>query len=131
MKCHWIMKNLISLLIIVLFTACGSNSGSDGSAESSEEVMEMLESVFEGPYSRWAIKDKMDTVLTAYNIELKKENYLKIGNQLVAARKESGVLEVSIINELLEAKAKAGGLSFDDQLRRTTQDLQQNLVNRE
>ena len=112
------MKNLISIMIIALLVGCGPTGGNSGSAENTEEAMEMLESVFEGPYSKWAIKQKMDTVLTLYNTELVKENYLKVGNQLVAKRKESdgAIREMDIIAHMINANSGREGVSFDEQL---------------
>jgi len=58
------MKNLYAILIIAVFAiSCGSSSNEPGSAGNTAEAMEMLEAVFEGPYSKWAIQEKLDTLL--------------------------------------------------------------------
>ena len=127
------MKNLLLVLIIAVFTACGSSNGGDGTTANVEETMEMLESVFEGPYSKWAIKDKLDTVLELYDMELVQENYLKIGNALVALRKESNgsFIEMDIVNDMINANSGEQGVSFNSQLNNSVRTLQKNLATKE
>lgn len=119
------MKYLFIILSFFLFVACGSNGGSSGTVDNEEEAMEMLESNFSGPYSKVAIKKKLDTVLTMYRMEISKENYLKAGNSLVSLTKQgTGFTEVDIINDMLLANTGAKGVSFDEQASTSVKKLQ-------
>ena len=127
------MKNFIAVILIAVMASCGSSNQDGGMSGDTAEAMDMLESVFEGPYSKWAIKSKLDTVLTMYNMELKNENYLKVGNSLVAMRKGSNgsFVEIDIINDMINANSGAQGVSLDEQLNKSAKALERNLANKE
>ncbi len=127
------MKNFIAVFVIAIMASCGSSSQQGGMSGDTAEAMDMLESVFEGPYSKWAIKSKLDTVLTMYKMELKNENYLKVGNRLVAMRKDGdgSFVEMDIINDMINTNSGAQGVSFDEQLDKSAKALERNLANKE
>ena len=127
------MKNFIAVMVIVIMVSCGSSNEDGKMTGDTAEALDMLESVFDGPYSKWAIKSKLDTVLTMYNMELKKENYLKVGNSLVAVRKGSkgSYVEIDIINDMIKANSGAQGVSLDEQLDKSAKALERNLANKE
>jgi len=112
-----------------MLASCGLTGENNGSSGNTEEVMEMLEFVFEGPYSKWAIRKKMDTVLTLYNIELIKENYLKVGNKLVVIRKESDgrIREMDIIDHMISANSGKQGVPFNEQLNKSVEVIETRL----
>jgi len=112
------MKNLLSIMSISLLVACGPIGENRGVAGNPDEALVILESVFEGRYGKLAIGEMMDTLLTLYNVELIKENYLKAGNQLVAKRKESDgtIREMDIISHMINTNSGKEGVSFDEQL---------------
>ena len=83
------LKNSLIVLIIITLASCSSRNEDPSSIDASIETFEMLESVFEGPYSKYAIKDKLDEVFAMYDIESKQSNYLKVGNSLVDFKKDS------------------------------------------
>jgi hypothetical protein len=66
-------------------------------------------------------------------MELKKENYLKVGNSLVAVRKSSkgSYVEIDIINDMIKANSGAQGVSLDEQLDKSAKALERNLANKE
>ena len=74
------LNKLLIVPIIVVFTSCGSGNDDPSDIGASIETFEMLEAVFDGPYSKYAIKDKLDEVFAVYNMEANKGNYLKAGN---------------------------------------------------
>lgn len=127
------MKNFIAAFIIVIMASCGSSNEQGGMSGDTAEAMDMLESVFDGPYSKWAIKSKLDTVLTMYKMELKNENYLKVGNSLVAMRKDGdgSFVEMDIINDMINTNSGAQGVSLDEQMDKSAKALERNLANKE
>ena len=122
-------KLLISALLMV-FLACGSSQDNQESNENIGEVMEMLESVFVGPYDKYMIKKKMDMVFEMYQITPQREDYLMVGNTLVALRKQSrsAYVEMDIINDMIKTNSALHGISFDEQLNRTIDILDRNLA---
>ena len=126
------LSNLFILPLIVVLASCGSNTGTDEMRGVSIESFEMLESVFEGPDSKWGIKEKLDEMFTIYKIELKDANYLKVGNQLVAIKKESKgrFREMDIINHMINAKIGEGGVSFNRQLIKMVRELNDELADK-
>lgn len=124
------LKIFYLLSIIFIFTACGTNTDVDDIYNGSNESFEMLEAVFDGPYKKQLIKERLDEMLTSYNMELKDDNYLKIGNQLVAIKKESKgkFREMDIINHMITASAEDGSSSFNQQLTKTVRELKQELA---
>ena len=122
-------KRLITALLMILL-ACGSSQDNQGSNENIGEVMEMLESVFVGPYDKYMIKKKMDMVFEMYQINPQREDYLMVGNTLVALRKQgrSAYVEMDIINDMIKTNSALHGISFDEQLNRTVDILDRNLA---
>ena len=122
-------KRLITALLMILL-ACGSSQDNQGSNENIGEVMEMLESVFVGPYDKYMIKKKMDMVFEMYQINPQREDYLMVGNTLVALRKQgrSAYVEMDIINDMIKTNSAMHGISFDEQLNRTVDILDRNLA---
>jgi len=122
-------KLLITALLMILL-ACGSSQDNQGSNENIGEVMEMLESVFVGPYDKYMIKKKMDMVFEMYQINPQREDYLMVGNTLVALRKQgrSAYVEMDIINDMIKTNSALHGISFDEQLNRTVDILDRNLA---
>ena len=112
------MKSLLVLPIIITLASCGGGDKDPNSIGASFETFEMLESVFDGPYSKYVIKDKMDEVFALYEMEAKQGNYLKVGNSLVDYKKDSNgsFREMDIINHMIESNTGEGGVSFDEQL---------------
>ena len=63
------MKKVLLLIpVAALVISCGSNNEA-GSSGSVNDVVGILESVFEGPYSKWAIKDSLGRVFEIYKME--------------------------------------------------------------
>ena len=114
----------------MILLACGSSQDNQESNENIGEVMEMLESVFVGPYDKYMIKKKMDMVFEMYQITPQREDYLMVGNTLVALRKQSrsAYVEMDIINDMIKTNSALHGISFDEQLNRTIDILDRNLA---
>ena len=121
------MKNIFTFwFLIFLFSACNENANTEiVEDESIDESVEMLASVFEGPYSDVMIKEKMEILFLQYDIPLERNSYLKIGNELVALRKNCNgqYTEMDIIATLLESKSHDFGVSINEQLVRTIEHL--------
>jgi len=117
-------------LLFVSLLACGNRNHDQGANESISEVMEMLESVFVGPYDKYMIKKKMDMVFEMYQITPEREDYLMVGNTLVALRKQSrsAYVEMDILNDMIKTNSSIHGISFDEQLNRTVDILDRNLA---
>ena len=100
------LKKLLIVPIIVAFASCGSGNDDPSDIGASIETFEMLEAVFDGPYSKYAIKDKLDEAFAIYNMEANQGNYLKAGNSLVDYRKDGKRIRKSLktkdINEAFE-----------------------------
>lgn len=124
------MNKLLITALLMIFLACGSSQDNQESNENIGEVMEMLESVFVGPYDKYMIKKKMDMVFEMYQINPKREDYLIVGNTLVALRKQgrSAYVEMDIINDMIKTNSALHGISFDEQLNRTVDILDRNLA---
>lgn len=124
------IKNLLIVPIIFALASCGSGKEDVNSINASIETFEMLESVFDGPYSKYAIKDKLDEVFAMYDMESQQGNYLKIGNSLVDFKKESNgsFREIDIINHMIEANTGEGGVSFDEQLNKSVRAMKRELA---
>lgn len=125
-------KSLLILPLIVTLASCGSETEDPSSIAASIETFEMLESVFEGPYSKYAIKDKLDEAFVIYNIELNQGNYLKIGNSLVDFKKNSNgsFREIDILNHMIKANTGEGGVSFNEQLNKSVRLMQRELADK-
>ena len=124
------MNKLLITALLMVFLACGSSLDNHESNENIGEVMEMLESVFVGPYDKYMIKKKMDMVFEMYQITPQREDYLMVGNTLVALRKQSrsAYVEMDIINDMIKTNSALHGISFDEQLNRTIDILDRNLA---
>ena len=124
------MNKLLITALLMIFLACGSSQDNQESNENIGEVMEMLESVFVGPYDKYMIKKKMDMVFEMYQINPQREDYLMVGNTLVALRKQgrSAYVEMDIINDMIKTNSALHGISFDEQLNRTVDILDRNLA---
>lgn len=116
--------------MVIVLASCGTEQKDSMDVGSSIETFEMLESVFDGPYNQYAIKDRMDEVFALYNLDAKQSNYLKIGNALVDFKKESNgsFREMDIINHMIEANTGEGGVSFDEQFNKSVRTLKRELA---
>jgi len=125
-------SSLLILAIIVVFTSCGPSGDDPSDIGASIETFEMLESVFDGPYSKYAIKDKLDEVFVMYSVKAEQSNYLKAGNSLVDYRKKgSGSFrEMDIINHMIESNTGEGGVSFDEQLNKSVRAMKKELADK-
>ena len=117
------MKGLKGIVLfcfsIFMFVSCSESANTDiVEEESIDESIEMLASVFDGPYSEAMIKEKMEILFLQYDIPLERNSYLKIGNELVALKKTSKgqYTEMDIIATLLESKSHDFGVSLNEQL---------------
>ena len=126
------LSKLLVLPIIVVFTSCGSGNDDPSDIGASIETFEMLESVFDGPYSKYAIKDKLDEVFAMYSVKLEQGNYLKAGNSLVDYKKRGNgsFREMDIINHMIESNTGEGGVSFDEQLNKSVRTLKKELADK-
>ena len=124
------MNKLLFTAFLMVLLACGNSQDNQKSNENIGEVMEMLESVFVGPYDKYMIKKKMDMVFEMYQINPQREDYLMVGNTLVALRKQSrsAYVEMDIINDMIKTNSAWHGISFDEQLNRTIDILDRNLA---
>ena len=124
------LNKLLIVPIIVVFTSCGSGNDDPSDIGASIETFEMLEAVFDGPYSKYAIKDKLDEVFAVYNMEANQGNYLKAGNSLVDYRKDGNgsFREMDIINHMIEANTGEGGVSFNEQLNKSVRAMKKELA---
>ena len=105
-------SNLILALFVILMFACNSNERK----KATPTAIEMIAEVFEGNHSAELIKEKMDSVMSAYNIEITEENYHKCGSALLSLRKATvGVTELDIINHMLLSNTAKHNISFPDQ----------------
>jgi hypothetical protein len=105
---------IVLLLSILMITAC-SSGGNRNESKSNPTAIEMMADVFEGNHSKVTVKEKMDAVMTAYNVEITEKNYEKCGSALVSLRKATGVTEIDIIENMLKANTGESGISFPDQ----------------
>ena len=124
------MNKLIIVILVVVISACGNSQKDTETKENIQEAMEMLESVFVGPYDKFIIKEKMDLVFEMYDLSPKREDYLMVGNTLVALRKQSrnAYVEMDIINEMIKSNSGIHGISFDEQMNRTVDILDRNIA---
>jgi len=124
------MNKLVISVLVMIMVACGSSNDNKEDKENIGEVMEMLESVFVGPYDKFMIKKKLDQVFEMYQITPKREDYLMVGNTLVSLRKQSrsAYVEMDIINDMLSSNSALHGVSFDEQLNRTVDILDRNMA---
>ena len=124
------VKNLLIVPIIIALASCGGGKEDPSSIGASIETFEMLESVFDGPFSKYAIKDKLDEVFVLYDMESMQGNYLKVGNSLVELKKESNgnFREIDIINHMIEANTGEGGVSFNEQLNKSVRAMKKELA---
>ena len=124
------LRKLLIVPIIVAFASCGTSNEDPVDSSASIETFEMLESVFDGPYSKYAIKEKMDEVFAIYNVDAEQGNYLKVGNSLVDYRKDNNgsFREMDIINHMIEANTGEGGVSFDEQLNTSVRAMKKELA---
>ncbi|MBL4578243.1 MAG: hypothetical protein JKX74_07210 [Flavobacteriales bacterium] len=123
-------RNLLIGSMVIVLASCGTEQKDSMDVGSSIETFEMLESVFDGPYNQYAIKDRMDEVFALYNLDAKQSNYLKIGNALVDFKKESNgsFREMDVINHMIEANTGEGGVSFDEQFNKSVRTLKRELA---
>ena len=128
------MKNTLIVVLISIFTSCGTNNDTSDSGKkkspSKSEAIEMLSSVFIGSFSQREIKEKMDAVMTLYKLPLNGENYLKTGNTLTSLRKSSnnGVSEMDIITHMIIASTGWEGVSFEEQVGISARSLETKLA---
>ena len=104
---------------IFIFVSCSQSIDTEiVEAESIDDSVEMLASVYEGDYSELMIKEKMEILFLQYDIPLERNSFLKIGNELVALRKNSKgqYTEMDIIATLLDSKSHDFGVSLNEQL---------------
>jgi len=111
-------RYLIWTVFIALLSGCSPVVEENEGADDADGALSMLESVFEGQHDKLAIGLMMDSVLTLYNVELNKENYLKMGNMLVAKRmaNEDRFLEMDILAHMSSVNSGQKGVSFEEQL---------------
>ena len=126
------LSKLLVLPIIVVFASCGPGNDDPSDIGASIETFEMLEAVFDGPYSKYAIKDKLDEVFAMYSVKPEQSSYLKAGNSLVDYRKKGNgsYREMDIINHMIEENTGEGGVSFDDQLNKSVRALKKELADK-
>ena len=107
-------------------TSCGPTLEENQRTDDKDGALMMLESVFKGQHDKQAISVMMDSVLTRYNVELSKENYLKIGNLLVAKRMESEdkLLEMDMLAHMNTINAGGRGVTFEAQLNKTVRAME-------
>ena len=103
---------------IMVLVSCNDQKNEVVEVESIDDSIEMLASVFQGPYTKTIIKEKMEILFLQYDIPLVRNSYLKIGNELVALRKNSNgkYTEMDIIATLLESKSHDFGVTLNEQL---------------
>lgn len=132
-----IAKDILIIILILIFTSCGTDSGDSNSKEvknapSKSEAIAMLHSVFIGSFSKQDIEENMDAVMTFYKLPLTGENYLRTGNTLATLRKESnkGVIEMDIITHMIIANTGWQGISFDEQAGVSARSLEKKLAHK-
>ena len=125
------MKKLLLVAVAAMVISCGSNNEA-GNSDSVNDAAGMLESVFEGPYSKWAIRDSLGKAFAIYKVDANAEIYLKTGNKLVELRKENNgsFNEMDIISKMIESNG-AGGIAFDEQLKMTVDELRKEIADRQ
>ena len=113
-----IKRLLIMGFSIMVLVSCNDQKNEVVEVESIDDSIEMLASVFQGPYTKTIIKEKMEILFLQYDIPLVRNSYLKIGNELVALRKNSNgkYTEMDIIATLLESKSHDFGVTLNEQL---------------
>ena len=126
------LSKLLVLPIIITLSSCGPNNDDPSNIGASIETFEMLESVFDGPYSKYAIKDKLDEAFAMYGVNPEQGNYLKAGNSLVDYKKKGNgsFREMDIINHMIESNTGEGGVSFDEQLNKSARALKKELADK-
>ena len=132
-----ITKGIFIIILILIFTSCGTSSGDSNSKEvknvpSKTEAISMLQSVFIGSFSKQEIEENMNAVMTFYKLSIIGENYLRAGNTLATLRKESdkGVTEMDIIIHMIKTDSGWEGVSFDEQARKSARVLEKKLANK-
>ena len=132
-----ITKGIFIIILIMIFTSCGTDSGDSNSKEvknvpSKTEAISMLQSVFIGSFSKQEIEENMNAVMTFYKLSIIGENYLRAGNTLATLRKESdkGVTEMDIIIHMIKTDAGWEGVSFEEQARKSARVLEKKLANK-
>lgn len=130
-----IAKDIFIIILIMIFTSCGTDSSDSDSKEvknlpSKTEAISMLQSVFIGSFSKQEIEENMNAVMTFYKLSIIGENYLRAGNTLASLRKESdkGVTEMDIIMHMIKADSGWEGVSFDEQARKSARVLERKLA---
>lgn len=130
-----IAKDIFIIILIMIFTSCGTDSSDSDSKEvknlpSKTEAISMLQSVFIGSFSKQEIEENMNAVMTFYKLSIIGENYLRAGNTLASLRKESdkGVTEMDIIMHMIKADSGWEGVSFDEQARKSARVLEKKLA---
>lgn len=111
---------------IALLTACNPSADEFIYIDQTDEALMMLDAVFESPDGQLAICEMMDTVLSLYDLDLTKDNYLKVGNLLVEKRKESegSILEMEILAHMIGEYSGKRGATLEEQLNKSVRALE-------
>lgn len=77
-------------------------------------ALEMAEVAFVGDYDQREIKQRLDTAMSFYGLEITEENYLRAASVLVALRKEYGPSEMEILDYMIRSYVPGVAMSFPD-----------------
>lgn len=100
---------LIMLFLILALCACNNTS---------KDVLDMMEVVFKGNYTRQEIKTTLDRAMTLYGVPINEDNYNHYGDILLNLRKNTSVKEMDILNSMINSYITTSKIDFGEAAKR-------------
>ena len=94
-------------------TATAPNTAT-ATATPTSEAIGLMEIAFLGGYDQDQIKTLLDQTMVLYDLEITEDNYMRVGNVLVALRKQTDVPEMDILICAKEAHTPGVNLQIPD-----------------
>ncbi len=105
---------LLLFVGVLVLIGCDNSQERATNAVNQMTALQQMEIAFEGGYTIQQIKPLLDKAMQLYRVPITEENYNRIGNALVALRKNSGMKEMDILNNMIRSYNPRLTMSFGE-----------------